>query len=281
MRGDAAHEDVEAELEALVSLVAHERSGERRQVREALGRQRRVLDELERRRANLHAELDACSSERRKYHLLGTILDSLRELDVAGAADLFWNREITSYSPDEQLQKARENVAAFEGKVADIEVRRDQVQYEIDVETGNLRRLNTELVALEEDAEALRHDFKVFRDPSEIPYRPLVMPWSRNGEDDRRYRKVFLASLFVSLSLGSVVFLFKPGHEKKQEEFIPERVAELVVKKKEEPKKPERKPQDNKPLDRTTTPKSATPQPTRETSVADKDSPSRSRTSTR
>ena len=228
----------------------------------------RILEELERRMAGVDAELEACASERRKYQLLGTILDSLGELDVAGAADLFWNRAITSYSPDEQLQKAREHVAAFEGKVADLEVRRDQVQSEIDVETDNLRSLNHGLVDLEEEAEARRHEFQVFRDPSEIPYRPLVMPWSRNGEDDRRYRKVFLTSLLVSLSLGSVVLLFKPGHEKRQEEFIPEHVAELVVKKKEEPKKPERKPQDNKSSDRTTTAKATTPQPTRQAAAA-------------
>lgn len=235
----------------------------------------RILDELEQRRADLDAELAACSSERRKYHLLGTILDSLGELDVAGAADLFWNREITRYSPVEQLQKAHERVAAFEDKVADIEVRRFQVQQEIEVETGNLRRLNGELVALEEEAEALRDEFRVFRDPSEIPYRPLVMPWSRNGEDDRRYRKVFLASLFVSVSVGSVLFLFKPGPQKRQEAFIPEHVAELVVKKKEEPKKPEHKPQDDKSLDRTATAK-ATPQSSRQTPVAANDAPARS-----
>ena len=235
----------------------------------------RILDELEQRRADLDAQLDACSSERRKYQLLGTILDSLDELDVAGAADLFWNREITSYSPDKQLRKAQEHVAAFEDKVADIEIRRDQIQSEIDVETDNLRHLNGELVALEEEAEALRHEFQVFRDPSEIPYRPLVMPWSRNGEDDRRYRKVFLTSLLVSLSLGSIVFLFKPGHETRQEAFIPEHVAELIVKKKEEPKKPERE-QDDKSRDRTTAPKSVTPNPTRPSAVADNDSPSRS-----
>ncbi len=236
----------------------------------------RILDELEQRRADLDAELEACSGERRKYQLLGTILDSLSELDVVGATDLFWNREITGHSPDTQLQKVREHVAGFEDKVADIEVRRDQVQSEIDVETGNLCRLNGELVELEEEAEALRHEFRVFRDPSDIPYRPLVMPWSRNGVDDRRYRKIFVASLFVSLSVGSVVFLFKPFHEKRQEEFIPQHVAELVVKKKEEPKKPEIKPQDNKSLDRTPVPKSPTPQPTHRTSVADNDAPSRS-----
>ena len=233
----------------------------------------RILDELEQRRAELDAELGACSSERRKYHLLGTILDSLSELDGAGAADLFWNREITSYSPDKQLQKVREHVAAFEDKLADLEIRREQVQSEIDVETDNLRSLNHGLAELEEEAEARRHELQVFRDPAEIPYRPLVMPWSRSGDDDRRYRKVFLASLLVSLSLGSVVFFFKPGHEKSQEEFIPEHVAELVVKKKEEPKKPERKPQD-KSSDRTAMLKPAPQQPSRQTPPAGSD-PSR------
>jgi hypothetical protein len=233
----------------------------------------RILDELEQRRADLDAELAACSSERRKYHLLGSILDSLGELDGAGAADLFWNREITRYSPDAQLQKAHAHVAAFEDKVADIEVRRDQVLQAIDVETGTLRRLNGELVALEEEAEATRDEFRVFRDPSEIPYRPLVMPWSRNGEDDRRYRKVFLASLLVSLSLGSVVVLFKPTQQKRQETFIPEHVAELVVKKKEEPKKPEHKPQDDKSPARTAIAKAT---PSRQTPAADNDAPARS-----
>ena len=235
-----------------------------------------ILDVLEQRRAELDAELHACSGERRKYSLLGTIIDSLGELDAAGAADLFWNRDATRHSPDRQLQQARQHVATFEDKVADIQLRREQVQHEIDVETGTLRRLNTELAVLEEEAEAQRHEFEVFRDPSEIPYRPLVMPWSRNGEDDRRYRKVFVASLFISLSVGSVVFLFKPTHEKRQEEFIPEHVAELVVKKKEEPKKPERKPQDDKSHDRSAAPKAANQQPARQAPAADKDAPSRS-----
>jgi len=168
----------------------------------------RTLDELEQRLAGLDAELDACSSQRRKYQLLGTILDSLDELDAAGAADLFWNHEITRHSPDNQLQKVREHIATFQEKVADVEVRRDEVQSEIDVETDNLRRLNSELVDIEEEVENLRHEFRVFRDPAEIPYRPLLMPWSRNGADDRRYRKVLLASFLISLSFGSVVFFF-------------------------------------------------------------------------
>jgi outer membrane biosynthesis protein TonB len=232
----------------------------------------RILDILEQRRAELDAELGACANERRKYHLLGTILDSLKELDAAGAVDLFWNREITNYSPDMPVQKAREHVAAFEDKVAGIETRREQVEHEIEVETVNLRRLNGELAVLEEEAEALRHEFQIFRDPSEIPYRPLVMPWSHNGEDERRYRKILLASLLISLALGSMVVVFKPVHEKRQEEFIPEHVAELIVKKKEEPKKPERTPQDNKSSERSAAAKANTP-PARQAAANDSPSP--------
>ena len=92
---------------------------------------------------------------------------------------------------------------------------------EIDAETDNLRRLNTELAEIEEEVEDRRHELPVYRDASEIPYRPLTMPWVSNGEDDRRYRKVFLASLAISFVMGATVLLFQPTHEKRQEEFIP------------------------------------------------------------
>jgi hypothetical protein len=200
----------------------------------------RVLDELDQRLAALDAEL---VGERRKHQLLGTIVGSLEELEAAGAADLFFDPET---SPDAQLRKLRESIAAFDAKVADIEARRDQVFTEIGLETDNLRRLNTELAEIEEEVEDRRHELAVYRDPSEIPYRPLVMPWATNGEDDRRYRKVFLSSLAISFVMGATVLLFQPTHEKRQDEFIPEHVAELIVKKKEEPKKPETKSQDKK-----------------------------------
>lgn len=231
----------------------------------------RTLDELDQKLAGLDAAL---VGERRKRQLLGTILGSLDELDAAGAAELFWNPETTRHAADEQLRKTREHVAAFEGQVADIEARRDQVINEIEAETDNLRRLNSDLVDIEEEIEDLRHELTVYRDPAEIPYRPLVMPWTRNGEDDRRYRKVLLSSLVASFAVGALVLVFEPAHVARQEEFIPEHIAELVVKKKEEPKKPESKPQGKeKSPERTTTAKAASPPPTRQVAVTDAPTP--------
>ena len=227
----------------------------------------RLLDELDQRLTNLDAEL---VGERHKRQLLGTIVNSLEQLEAAGATDLYLDPETSSYSVDEQLRKFREHVAAFEEKVSDIEARRDQVFTEIGVETDNLRSLNGEFVAIEEEVEDLRNELPVYRDPAEIPYRPLTMPWAANGEDDRRYRKVFLASVAISFVMGMTILMFKPMHEKRQEEFIPERIAELIVKKKEEPKKPESKPQEKSPdksLERAPVAKATSQRPTRQVPV--------------
>lgn len=207
-----------------------------------IGNISRILDGLEKKLADLDAELDSHASQRAQYDLLGTVLGALDRLEQTGAADLFWDRQTTGYDPENQLRRVRNSVVAFEHKIGVIEGRRGELQAEIRTETDNLRRLNHELAELEDEAELLRNEFPVYRDPADIPYHPLVMPWSKGGEDDRRYRKIFLLTLLFSLLVGSGLVLFKPAHEKKQEEALPEHIAELVVKKKEEPKPVEKKP---------------------------------------
>ena len=201
----------------------------------------RILDEFERKLGELDAELSSHSSQRNQYELLNTVITSLDKLEEVGASDLFWDRQTSGYSPENQLQRARNSIAAFEHKIGVIEGRRSEVQSSIKTETDKLRHLNHELAELEEEAESLRNEFPVYRNPADIPYRPLVMPWSKGEEDDRRYRKIFLFSLLFSFLVGSGLVFFKPAHEKKQEEELPEHIAELVVKKKEEPKPVEQK----------------------------------------
>lgn len=154
-----------------------------------IGNISRILDGLEKKLADLDAELHSHSRQRAQFNLLGTILSSLDQLEAAGAADLFWDREHTGYDPENQLRRARNAMAAFEHKIGLIESRRGDVQAEIKTETDRLRRLNHDLADLEDEAERLRNEFPVYRDPADIPYRPLVMPWTKGGEDDRRYRR--------------------------------------------------------------------------------------------
>ena len=88
-------------------------------------------------------------------------------------------------------------------------------------------------------------DFEIVREVV-LPYRPLLMPWSKDGEDERRYRKIMLIVLFFVMLLGIAVTLLREPPKKKEEEVIPEHIAELVVKKKPEPKPVEQKPSETK-----------------------------------
>lgn len=201
----------------------------------------RILDGMERKLGALDAEMSSHSNERNQYELLSTIVTTLDKLEEAGAADLFWDSKTTGYSPASQLQRVRHAIVAYEKKIGAIEGKRQEVQATIKLETTNLRRLNEELEELEEQTESLRQEFAIVREAAVLPFRPLVMPWSRNGEDDRRYRKILLFTILFSFVFSVGVLRLKPGHVKKAEEIVPERIAELVVRKKEEPKPVEKK----------------------------------------
>jgi len=184
----------------------------------------------------LDAELDTYSNRRLQYQLLGSICTSLEQLDKMGASDLFWDSASTGYSPDKQLQRVRSGVADFEGKIAAIEALRSGVQADIEKGWNALHLLRDELAELQEEQERTRNEFVVVREANVLPYRPLLMPWAEQREDKQRYRKIRLIVLSFGILLAVAVSLLKAPAEKRKEEEIPERLAELVVKKKPEPR---------------------------------------------
>lgn len=201
----------------------------------------RKLDGLEARRRALDDELETYASQRVQYHLLGTICTSLDKLAELGASGLFWGGELAGVSPDRQLQRVREAVAEFEKKIGAIESVRDGVQAEIDEQEVALQLLNEELRELEAEAERKAQEFAVEREGVELPYRAYLMPWSKERDDERRYRKIMSIALVFVFLLTTIVEVLKKPPEKKQEIVLDEKIAELVVKKKAPPKPPEPK----------------------------------------
>jgi outer membrane biosynthesis protein TonB len=201
----------------------------------------RILEGHEAKLRALDDELNAHSNQRLQYQLLGSICTSLDKLGEMGASDLFWDREGTGYSPEKQLQRVRGAVTEFEHNIAAIEGMRSGVQVDIKKDSIALHLLNDELAELEEDAESARHEFAIVREAAVLPFHPLLMPWSKQGDDERRYRKIMLIVLFFVILFGIAVILLKAPAEKREEEIIPEHITELLVKKKSEPKPVEQK----------------------------------------
>lgn len=221
----------------------------------------RILDGHEIKLRALDEELNTHANQRLQYQLLGTICTSLDKLEEMGASGLFWGKESAGYSPEKQLQRVRAEVAEFEQKIGAIEKIRAGVQGDIEKESIALHLLKDELAELEEEAARVAHEFAIVREGVVLPYRPLVMPWSKQGEDERRYRRIMAIVFFFVIVSGVVVALLREGPKKKEEDVIPENLAELVVKKKPEPKpveKPQEKPQETQ----TETPPPAGEKPT-------------------
>jgi hypothetical protein len=182
----------------------------------------------------LDDELASHSKQRQQFHLLSDICSSLDKLNEMGAADLFWGREATGYDPEAQLQRVRGVVAEFEKKIAVIEQSRTALQDKIKKESVALFLLQDDLNELLDYAERAKNDYELVREANDIPFYPMVMPWTRQGEDEKRFRKIiFFTLLFAILFTWLMKLLWKPP-EKYQEIVVPEHIAQIIKRKQEE-----------------------------------------------
>ncbi|MGB5585759.1 MAG: AgmX/PglI C-terminal domain-containing protein [Gammaproteobacteria bacterium] len=210
-------------------------------------------------------ELDALLVKRNHYSLLGEITDRLEQLNKDGEAELFWGDDYDHAAANEFAQRARTRIIDYETRVAELQVRQNAGQEDIQGLSARVNILTEESLQLEEYAEDLKHEFVVERDMEPLPYRPMVMPWTSQGEDENRFRRILLISLFLSILLGYLIPLWEIAIPDRNEPVkIPERMAQLIIEKEPPPpppppkqaeKKPEETPRDKKPKEKASKPK--------------------------
>jgi len=71
----------------------------------------------------------------------------------------------------------------------------------------------------------------------------MVMPWHRQGEYEKRFRKILFFAFIFSILLSWVLPLLKQPEQKYKEIVVPEHIAQ-IIKRREEQKKIEPKPQE-------------------------------------
>jgi len=85
----------------------------------------------------------------------------------------------------------------------------------------------------------------VQRETRPLSYRPMAMPWSHQGDDERRFRKILITLMTLALGFAALApFIKLPPLDKNKMEPIPERIVELIKKKQALP--PEPKPVEKK-----------------------------------
>jgi outer membrane biosynthesis protein TonB len=210
-------------------------------------------------------EIIALTEQCQRYSLLREISERLDQLDKDGGAELFWGDDYDQAAVSGLTQRARTRIIDFETRVAELQVQQNAGEENIQSLSARVHVLSEESLQLEEYAEDQKHDFVIERDMEPLPYRPMVMPWTSEGEDENRFRRILLITLFLSILLGYLIPLWEiPIPDRNVPVKIPERMAQLIIEREPPPppppppkteKVPEETPKDKKPKAKAPEPK--------------------------
>ena len=189
----------------------------------------RKLGDLEADLRKIDTELDVLAERNHQYDVLAQICQSLEELEDLGAGHLFWDERSGANRSDEQIRYARRRMEDFGEEVAAVEERRQVIVEKIGGQNHVLDCLHYDLRDAMEREESRKNEWEVERELDEIPFRAQVMPWSRGGEEDQRFRKSLGTSLAASIAVTLLLSMIAlPIVDRSTVNELPERVAKLM-----------------------------------------------------
>jgi len=214
------------------SMLAHELAplealiGKARQRKEAFEGELRAVE----------AELETFSAERQRFDALRDVCKAFDRLGELKADALFWEGVAEGQDAAGHVERARSRVARFEGEIGGILENQASLQGQIKQCLDELDFLYEEVRDAYDREERRKEEFVIEREISPVPYRAMVMPWTKEAESERRLNRSVLVALSISFLFGVLISLIKvpiPDHSVAVTE-IPKRLVQLV--KKEIPK---------------------------------------------
>jgi len=185
----------------------------------------------------VEAELETFSADRQRFDALREVCTALDKLKELNAGELFWEGIAETQDTAGHLEGARSRVARFEGEIGGILEKRAALQGQID------RCLNEREILAEEVRDAYareerrQEEYVIEREISFVPNRSMSMPWTKEAESERRFRRALLAAFLFFFVFGSVILLWKlPPPVRPMVAVVPERLVSVLRK---EPPKPE------------------------------------------
>lgn len=198
-------------------------------LREELALAQERLDGLVRDLRSVEDELEALAPEQHRYRLLEQVCASLEALDEVGAADLFWSGHAPNGTAQSHLRSVRGRIDAFQKSIDEIEVRHQAILEELEQAEVAAEYLEEDVFEAEREAEARRNEWVIERDIEDLPIHAPMMPWTRGGEDDQRFRKNLGIALLLSLSLAVIFPMIDlPIPDPWKVDEVPERLTSLI-----------------------------------------------------
>lgn len=203
--------------------------GQENALREQVAQSEKVLDDLYQDLARIDAERASLAEKNQQFVALEQVCRSLEDLDDLGAAHLFWDGQPGASDSDAHLSIARRRIEEHADTIAEVEARRQTIVARIGDQDQVLDVLHFDLNEIIEREEIRRNEWLVEREAEELRFHQQVMPWTRGGEEDERFRRSLAISVLASVALALLVSSIAiPIVERSKLIEVPERVAKLV-----------------------------------------------------
>lgn len=191
-----------------------------RQKQEAIEAELRVVE----------AELETFSADRQRFDALRDVCNALDKLGELKADELFWEGLPKVEDAAAHVERMRGRVARFDGEISGILEKQASLKGQIDQCLEELDILYEDVSDAYDRDERRKEEFIIEREISPVPYRAMIMPWNKEAESERRFRRSVLVALFICFLFGAPVPLIKvpiPDRLVAVVE-IPERLVKLV-----------------------------------------------------
>ncbi len=195
----------------------------------------------------VEGELAAFSGDRERFDALRRVCDALERLEELDAGELFWEGAPKVGDTAAHIQGLRERIVLFEGEIQGREETKKALKGQIQNCLYDLDDLQEEVRQAYAREERRQEEFVLEREVSDLPYRRMVMPWSKEGEDEKRFRRAILVALLLSIVFGYGTAIWQlPAPDPSVVIEIPERLVTLVKKEPPKPEPPPERPKEEK-----------------------------------
>ena len=183
------------------------------------------------------AELEKYSAARQRFDALQNVCDALDKLAELKAEKLFWEGIAVGADVTGHQERIRGRVDRFEQKIRGFDEKQAHLQAQIDRLNDELAYLYEEVQGAYDREERRQEEFVIEREISAVPYRAAIMPWTKEAESERCFRRAVLVALLFCFIFGTLIpMVTVPIAEYTVAVVeIPERLAKLV---KKEPSRP-------------------------------------------
>lgn len=196
-------------------------------LRQQLEQAQKRLEGLGQELRAVSTELEALSKERPHYDLLHDVCGGLEELATLGAAELFWGEHFAD--GEERLRHVREGVDRFRGQFEETEARRQNLAQRIRAEQDDAEFIEDDILEIQRREEERRLEWLVEREADDFPARPALMPWSRESEEDREFRRGVVLAILIGVFWGVLLPQINlPLPEPWELIEVPDRLAQLI-----------------------------------------------------